>query len=273
MKPTWIFSDCSNQGILEYVEDNRYPVIKLGSYYDYKNDKPKLHIDGPIVIEGTIPMCKQLNIDYPHFVPGVIGIGNPMYNCDYYYKELNNFLLNKKYTFTTLGFLNENYNNMFNEFAIQDAVFVRPVDNEKSFTGKLIFKERINDDLKSLTYNDDMDLKIIIAEPITILGEWRFVICDRIPIAASMYRMNGNSIRLEGAPDKAWDLAREVSSGFNPDRVWILDICQAKYDNNYYVLEIGGFSGSGLYNCNPKDVVENVSKIAIDEYNKLIRNI
>jgi hypothetical protein len=272
MKPIWVFGDFKRndddiKAIKQYLIDNDYKVITLGNVYEYnKNELIDVPLNCACVVIATISLCEVLHKDYPGWVPGVIGHNNPKYDCKNYYASLKDFILNQKYEITTVANFRQTHKEIFDTYAIDDCIFTRPCDNDKSFTGKLLMWEHFHTDIETLAVDNNDNLEIVVAEPITILGEYRFVICGGKPITASMYRMCDQSIRSIDIPNEAWDLAERVASEFNPDPVWILDICQAKFDKNWYVLEIGQFSGSGLYLCDPKKIVDNVSAIAEHEY-------
>jgi len=67
-------------------------------------------------------------------------------------------------------------------------------------------------------------------------------------------------------PNAAMDFARNVASReFQPDRVWVLDICETD-KGEMRVVEINGFSSSNWYSCNLRDIVSAVSRIALDDW-------
>lgn len=54
-----------------------------------------------------------------------------------------------------------------------------------------------------------------------------------------------------------------LASIFNPDPVWVCDVCQIKLDE-FKIMEVGCFSCAGLYNRNV--VVDAVSAAVLKEW-------
>ncbi len=62
---------------------------------------------------------------------------------------------------------------------------------------------------------------------------------------------------------KTLEFAKSVLQiDYQPESVWVLDVCKTN-DNQYHLLEIGGFSFAGLYACDKDAIVEAVSAAAL----------
>ncbi len=64
---------------------------------------------------------------------------------------------------------------------------------------------------------------------------------------------------------KAWQFCEEIANNYTPDKAFTIDIAKMD-DGKYKVLEIGSFCCAGWYNMDLKIVVEEINKLAINEY-------
>jgi hypothetical protein len=154
---------------------------------------------------------------------------------------------------------------IFGWFGVDDCVFMRPAAGAKSFTGE-VFKKEEFERLWNIRKNYGVmphDI-VVISTPKNIKSEYRYVIGDKKIIAKSHY--SGKKVSFPNP------FVEEVlaNTNYEPDRVWCLDVA---LDNEYnpWVLEVGSFSVSGLYDCNKKDVVLKVSEIAYDEFMDMMK--
>ncbi len=104
---------------------------------------------------------------------------------------------------------------------------------------------------------------VVVSSPKQIVAEWRYVIADGQVVAGSQYMESGQRVSRPAEDPAALDFARSVlRTGYQPDPVWVLDVCQTG-DRDYHLLEIGGFSFAGLYACDKDAVVQTVSSVAL----------
>lgn len=271
----WLFEtdtfgeDC----IAQLVEE----VERQGMQYTYAAKVPlregKTYLDlfppkSCVVFYGSLGFANQIRREAT-WVPGVFN------NCNNflwqsYSPHFRKFLLAQNFGVYEWSELVPNKDVIYDRFGMgADTIFMRPDSGEKPFSGKLINKEEFELTLPKLGYEVMPDHEIVIvSEPRNIELEWRFVIADRKVITGSRYMPMW--LRLRELEDKtAGIFAQHVvdSVSWEPDRVWCLDICRT-LAGNYYVVELNSFSCSGLYACNPKPIVENVSRIALEEYEK-----
>lgn len=102
-----------------------------------------------------------------------------------------------------------------------------------------------------------------------INGEWRFIVSkeDGI-IAGSTYAFQGQLTKIPSCPEGATEKCLEVwKEGYHPDSVYTIDIAQDA-DGKFWLLELNSFSSAGIYACDPKMVIEGVSRIAEQEWDK-----
>ena len=100
-----------------------------------------------------------------------------------------------------------------------------------------------------------------MSAPKNIAKEWRFFVADGKVITGSLYK-KGIEPCVEG---DAIEFAGKVAGLYSPDRVWSLDVCMTE-SGNYYVLEIGCMSCSGIYACDTDKLVEVATHEAIKEF-------
>jgi hypothetical protein len=85
-------------------------------------------------------------------------------------------------------------------------------------------------------------------------------------IAGSQYKRQGKIDPQASYHAEAMKLASQIAlSGFQPDRVWVMDICRTT-DGRYSMLEIGGFSFADLYACDKDAIVSEDSRVAVADW-------
>lgn len=218
-----------------------------------------------ILFYGSLETATQV-VSLKNWLPG--NFYTPLnYNCTKYYPVFGNLLLNaRNYGFYPYGDLLRIKDMLFDNYSIDNAIFIRPNDGAKSFTGKLILKENFEKDVEYCGFYGISPHKlVVVSEPANIEDEWRFFICDHKVVTGSQYKKGSNVVRIPQVPQEAIDFAGEAAKLYNPDGVWSLDVCHTKA-GNYWVLEIGCMSCSGLYACDIDKLVEVASKKAIQEY-------
>lgn len=200
------------------------------------------------------------------WIPGVIH-NRKAYRCRNYYPKLGKWLLAEEYAFIPYGDLPRIKDSLFEKYGEADCIFIRPDSGSKPFTGQLLELERFDKDYQNLGfYQLEPETLCVVSPPRNVENEWRFISVDRKIITGSQYRNGEKLYRLRCNEGPAFELAQEIANaGYDPDRVYCIDICQTK-NGNYYLLEIGCFSCAGLYTCNKETIVKEVSRIALEEH-------
>ena len=182
------------------------------------------------------------------------------FDCHYYYPFFGKYLFNDFYMMLPAGEVYRRKDDIFRWFGRDDCVFIRPSSGNKTFTGEVFRLEEFERlwDIRCSYGVTPSDI-VVVSTPKTIKSEYRYIIGDKQIIASSHY--SGKKVSFPNS------FVNEVlqNTNYEPDRVWCLDIA---LDDEYnpWVLEVGSFSVSGLYDCNKKDIILQVSKIAWDEY-------
>ena len=86
----------------------------------------------------------------------------------------------------------------------------------------------------------------------------------------SSYRYQGLLTRIPSAPHGATEKCKELLEvGYYPDNVFCIDIAQDN-DGNFWMMELTSFSSAGLYATKKEPIVNRVSEIAMEDYEKVI---
>jgi hypothetical protein len=221
-------------------------------------DPPDL--SGHVVFHGSLQGAQWVR-EHTDWKPGAIENTSQL-ECRYYYPRLGPRLLNREHTFLPFGCLEERKDDLFRWLGEADCIFLRPDSNRKPFSGQIIRKEQWNEDIGLASfYGVDPEVMVVVARPQVVRAEWRFFVCRGQVVTGSCYRRGDQRVR-KRADEKRMDVARNMlafalSQGYDPDPVWVLDICEDGA-GEYRILEVGGFSSAGLYACNTHLLVQAV---------------
>ena len=202
--------------------------------------------------------------------PGVFTNFNE-YKCSQFYPLLSKYLFNNDYLMLPYGELLRRKDFLYDTLGSNDCIFVRPNSGFKVFTGTIIEKERFEKDINRLGYGDIPKEEIVlIAYPRNINREWRFFATKEGVITGSLYRQSNQKTLSSTFPEDAKLLADEIAKSniYFPDPIISIDICEDK-NGDFYLLEIGCFSCSGMYDCDTDILVEVASKEAIKAYEEI----
>lgn len=142
------------------------------------------------------------------------------------------------------------------------AVFLKPINDYKGFTGLRVRRSEIASFYKDLTKSRPMPLQdlVVVAQPKNIINEWRFFIVDGVPISASMYVPKISDI----VPVEVWDFATQLARIWQPAVVYTLDI--AKTDFGFKIVECNCFNASRFYLADIEKLVRVISEFQESTY-------
>lgn len=272
MKPKWLFEnftiDADSERIVRAVKGQgmeAYAASRV-SLLQGQTYKDAFKEDDCVIFYGCLSFADQIKRE-TKWVPGPFG-NTPEFDCTRYFPKLGKWLLAEEYAMLPWGDLERQKESLFEKFGGDGALFMRPNSSGKSFTGQLVYDDSFEIDLHVMTcYDVDQSELVVVSRPRHVMSEWRFIIFDKQVIASSQYRKDRLPQHSTGADDRATDLAWNVAinSGYSPERVWCLDICNTKA-GNYYVLEVGCVGCAGWYQCDPEPVVEAMSQVALEKW-------
>lgn len=177
----------------------------------------------------------------------------PKLDCTYYYPRFGDELLNAGYYFLPFGDLKRREKWILRH----GPVFIRPTSVRKSFGGQVV--NNLNDICKVVI---DPETLVVVAPKIDIVNEWRMIVCAKKVTACSQYKENGKVVRIRGAKKSVTEYVEKVLSSvvYNPEYLWVMDIAETS-SGELKVLEVGPFSCSGFYACDPVPIIESVNLI------------
>lgn len=214
--------------------------------------------DAPALFMGTIPGMRHVQL-HRRWRPG--GWFDPeQLACRTYYAHLGPFLLNQRYTLLPGVEALRHADRLFDELGVDGKLFVRPDAGDKGFTGTVVDRKGFAPALAPARY--DPTTLVVVAAPRTITREWRLVVARGAVVAASLYRDAGGAPRARGCPAEVTAFAEKLLAqvAWRPDPMFMLDVCEA--EGGLHVLELNGFSCSGLYECDLGEVVRAATECA-----------
>jgi len=266
MKPKWCIEDSFAEDmtpLLEAVKRQGFAYVLVPAF---DADKCLAAFPG----EDCVIFCGCLNsAQYlrrkAKWIPGVY-YNVKQYECVNYYGLLGKYLFNGNYIILPYGDLLRQKEFLYEKVGADRTVFIRPSRGDKTFTGGLVFKEHFDQRVERMAFGQMGHAElVVVAEPRNIQFEWRFVIVDGKVITGSQYKEGYTVASHASYPTGAFDLAAKVATVFNPEPVWVCDVCQTVSDD-YKVMEVGCFSCAGLYQCDRDKIVEAVSAAALREW-------
>ena len=203
--------------------------------------------DHCVVSHGDIELVSKIHNE-KRWRPGAFAtIEN--YYCSNYVNHFGEYWLNRDYLMLPFGDLKRQKQLLFDTFGIDGRIFARPDSPLKLFTGQTASLECFDADVEYMGfYEFPVRSLVVVSSPKTIQREWRFVAANRYIVAGCLYCESGQFASKPQIDDDAKQLAQKIaSSGYEPDPVWIVDICQTS-DGEYHLLES---VGSALRICMP----------------------
>lgn len=161
-----------------------------------------------------------------------------------YVNQWNDYLLNSDGQLIQLG----NIVNLPSE--PNQKWFIRPNDDEKGFSGKLIKFKELNEWIAKMNQLNSPEINnqrlAWISNPKTIEKEWRLFIVDDNIISSSRYMNNGQlDIDANDNPEQMLAFAQRRIYEYRLDDVYVMDI--ALVNNEYKIIECNCFNGTGFY--------------------------
>lgn len=258
-----VFQDESEQLVAALKEMGvPHKVCTFGKpYEDYLTEFAE---EDCVVFHGSLQFARLLQRK-AKWIPGVY-CNLPKFEAKYYYPRFGEYLLNAEYVMLPFGDLRRRKEFLFWYVGQDGYLFVRPDSGFKTFTGFMVSEEEFDKEMKGLAMRLDPEQLVVAAPPSQIGREWRLVVVENQVVAATQYKHGHDLTRSRNMPQEVLDYGQQVlnSVKYSPDSVWTLDICES--GNRLWVLEVGSFSCAGLYDCDPKKVIEAVNAVALKEW-------
>lgn len=216
------------------------------------------------IFRGSINMSTYLKESRPGW------IGNwhsrSQYLCSRYYSYLGQHITQREYIMLSVGEVLRKWDWIFDTFAVNDKLFIRPNSGEKEFNGEIVHRKNKESwqvlcvDMRP-TPQDEI---CVISKPVQIEREIRLIAANKKIITGSVYREHGTILHmtLESQPDQQQiiEFAEQRLTEISLPPVHCIDI--AFTDQGMSVLEVGCFCCCGLYLCDLHKIATHVSEAA-----------
>lgn len=271
MEVKWLIEDFEGDGgldpLIEEVKSQgmRCEVVSYvpfqGGKYDHYSD------DDCVIFYGSLNLASQIQREKP-WVPGPICNFKNLC-CLSYYSHWGRHLFNKDYIMLPLLELSRRREEIYKQFGVDDCIFMRPNSGAKTFYGNVYPLDELDSEINLMDSYAGLPLDeilVVVSSPKPIDKEWRVVVSAKYgAIASSLYKGNGEITSKEGCPSGVLDVANRISAEeWQPDKMYTVDVCES--NGKFYFLEVNSFSCSGLYKCDPKPIVTEASRIALEEW-------
>lgn len=273
MKPTWIIEDFTQDSwyrdLIKEAKKQGHKVVVLDITNHFELKPNIIEPNECAIFQGSIQLFRKLEASLPVWPLG--WMTDQHYLCSNYYPHFQQFLFNDRHVFTSIAGLKHNKWWFYGAFAKDAIIYVRPDSGDKTFTGRQLDLQDFDRFWENNVENGakDTDL-VVVSTPKTIRGEWRYICTNQKEIiGTSLYRYNDKQTYIPSAPERATALCNKVLEiGWYPDPVFTIDICE-DFDGNYWLLEMNSFTSAGTYAAKKDKIVERVSQIAVEEYERI----
>lgn len=220
--------------------------------------------DTPVVFHGGISCVKSVQKRNLSLYP-FAWFNQYSLSCCCYYVYWKDYILQNPYEFYTLEEMKECKEDIYKKFGEDDCIFVRPNSNDKIFVGGIVPKERFDSYMNWDWLHDNSPSSLaVVAKPVDIDKEWRLFISENKVIAGSQYQEK-RCISLDAKfPQDIIEFAEKVASVWSPHPFYCLDI--ASTAKGYKVVECGSANCAGFYHADVREIVKEMSRVAIKCY-------
>lgn len=238
-----------------------YKTIPYGHILSNPDSISDLFNDDDVIFYGCLNSCKIIQ-KYTSWLPGAM-CSFLDFRCTSYYSQIGPYLLNDNYVILPHGDLRRNKEFLYNILGCNNTIFIRPDRSDKIFTGQIVDADGFENFVDSIYPTPHPNELIIIARPHNIWTEWRFVIMNNAVITGSQYR-SGARFEIGGYSADAKIFAESIIPHiYMSDPIYVLDI--GLNSDGFKVIEIGGFSCAGLYNCDRSIIIQHINTLIISD--------
>lgn len=148
------------------------------------------------------------------------------------------------------------------DYPSESKWFIRPIEDDKSFSGKIFSFQEICDFEKELKNSNNPYLTeetlVTISSPKSIDKEWRLFIVDKKIISSCRYSMNGElNVCDIDIPKEMIEFAENCCIEYTPSTVFVMDI--ALFKNDYKIVECNCFNDSGFYKHDIEKIIKKIN--------------
>lgn len=266
--PTWLIEAVQYQNDRDCPQRLAYLLQELDCNVIVFDDEDLSFLDelkeGPVIFYGSINTLLDIR-SQGKSLPGPFAWYDPYtFSCRSYYEYLSPFVLGKNSQFLTLSELREPsvITDIYERYGKDNMVFIRPDDNEKTFTGTLVRQTNAKTWLSDLIDRRFIPEKteVVVSKPQKITCEWRFIMVDGKVASGSQYMTNSFCDPMEGYKQEAAQFAEEAALYWSPFPVYVMDIGEV-YEEGFRVVEVGPFNYAGLYQSDIRAVAGAINNL------------
>ena len=267
MRPTWLI-EADIEGLPSAAlqaeiqrQGMRVQVVKPFLHSKLPRDilgAESIPLDACVLFKGTSSLLRHIRRTRRWVPGGWCNFENLA--CSNYYAWFGDYLLNRNYAILPIAEAQRLQVRLCAQFARKGHVFVRPDAMDKSFTGKLVDVEELESFLASQSL--DPTKLVLLAEPQEIVREWRLFLAQSQILTGSQYAASGERCVAAGFPVEVGQFASQVLEAvkWRPDPLFVMDVCEAP--SGLRIVELNGYSCSGLYECDLEKYVSAASRCA-----------
>lgn len=225
--------------------------------------------DDCVVAYGSINLVNMLYRSRPWTPTAWFNLEN--LSCRNYYPRWEKYLLQREYAFVPFGALPSMSEFLYRAIGEGDCLFVRPDGNTKSFSGRVVAREDFGKwyDTEVGFSEPEPGSMAVVARPVNLDGEWRFVVGDGRVVSSSSYGISGNLDHQAPVPAGATLLASTVARDpWQPDAIYVVDVCRTVL-GEFRVVEIGSVNCAGLYGCDVGKVMDAMTGTALRQWKEI----
>ncbi len=215
-------------------------------------------------IEGRVP-----DVENPVVVYGSIGTQKLVVDHDWSPGVWTGPLFNETEMLYRIGFHALNHDAIcctLREAPRQgmDEFFIKPNSDTKEFAGTITTVADCAGWVRRMIKmgyfeGNILDLPVVVSSPKNIGAEWRIVVVNGKPVAATCYKQAGKTVAVEGAPQDVMNYAFNMSQWFSPADVFVMDVCQHENEETLRVVEYNTFNSAGLYECDVGAIIDAIN--------------
>lgn len=268
MKPKWLIQeDIFSENLSPFIEKLNKKSIEyhIAKYIPFSDELNTPFDDEDCIITlGSLNLAKQV-CRTKKWIPGVF-CDFQNFRCLTYFPFYGKYLLNNKYFFLNLLELKRRKDEILSFFDGQ--FFIRPDRGDKPFTGHVVAEHSFDSDINFLLNYNQVDNVVMVAETVNIDKEYRFIVSNNKVITGSQYKIDGKLDLIEVSDGPVVEYANSIlNNDWQPDPAFVIDICEV--EGKFYLLELNSFSCSGIYAANQDIIIDEISKLAVKEWQEI----
>ena len=208
MTPKWIFekdsyTDGNIETMIQYCKDKKLDFQLVDFVFGgHDQVKWKFADEECVITYGTIHLAKYVQ-HKKRWYPGA-WVDWDALKCSSYLAHWGKYSVQTDYMMIPFSEVYRRWNELFVKYASDGHLIIRPDDNDKRFTGEKVSVEKKEEWFaRSKFYEPPIESLTLIARPLRVRAEWRFIISNKKVVTGSLYRVGNNTAMSRVDPD--WD--------------------------------------------------------------------